>query len=116
MSLSFVVLTSLIAVFLSVLRLRIYLRGRRGGQGPNATEFLSLYRADIAGFLQGIERVRTGESFFHYILLHLIVPFAGFAFLLRSDLNFLVVILSILWSLQLSQRIYPGISDSDAAE
>ena len=40
-----------------------------------------------------------------YLLLHLLFPTWGFAFFLHSDVNFLVVIFSILLSLQLYYRM-----------
>jgi hypothetical protein len=42
--------------------------------------------------------------------LHLLVPLVGLAFFLRSDVNFLVVIIAMVVSMQLYQRVYPGSS------
>ena len=42
----------------------------------------------------------------HYLCMHLFIPSWGFGFLLYTDGNFMVVILSILFSLQLHQIIF----------
>ncbi|MCR9141347.1 MAG: hypothetical protein NXI24_03785 [bacterium] len=44
----------------------------------------------------------------HYVALHLLIPVTGLGIWLRTDGNFLVVIGSLLWSIQLVQRLYPG--------
>ncbi len=44
----------------------------------------------------------------HYVALHLLIPIGGLGFWLRTDGNFLVVIVSLLWTIQLVQRLYPG--------
>lgn len=43
-----------------------------------------------------------------YLILHAVVPFIGLGLFLRTDWNFLVVIVSVIWSMQLLQRVYPG--------
>lgn len=50
---------------------------------------------------------------FHYLSLHLLFPLWGLAFLLKSDINFLVILVGILLSMQFTQRIYPGFLEED---
>ena len=50
----------------------------------------------------------------HYVALHLLIPVGGLGFWLRTDGNFLIVILSLFLSVQLAQRLYPGtVADLD---
>ncbi len=49
----------------------------------------------------------------HYTLVHLLPLFCGLSFYLKTDANFLVVILSIVWSMQLFQRLFPGDTDAE---
>lgn len=70
--------------------------------------FWFYYREAMRRVLAG--RPGSGEwlIFVHYLALHLLVPLLGFGLFLRTDGNFIVVILTVFWSVQLVQRVYPG--------
>ncbi len=69
---------------------------------------LASYRGCISSLWERGGR-RGVLCFLHYLGLHLFVPLLGLGFFLRSDINFLVVILSMVLSLQILQRVYPGV-------
>ena len=71
---------------------------------------LMYYRNTIRTLLSGNIDADGLLCFSFYVLLHLSFPLLGFALLLRTDLNFLVVLLSLIWSYQLFHRLFPGYS------
>lgn len=75
---------------------------------------LSYYRVRLHLLLQGKEH--SPESLAcgaHYLLLHVLAPFFLAGLILHTDWNFLVAIGSILTSVQLIQRVFPGMEPSD---
>ncbi|MCE9599791.1 MAG: hypothetical protein K8S54_17665, partial [Spirochaetia bacterium] len=62
----------------------------------------------IRGLFEGQPQRLSVLAALHYGTLHLIPLFTGLAFYLKTDANFLVVIGSIVWSMQLFQRLFPG--------
>ncbi len=77
--------------------------------------FWFYYREAMRRVLSG--RPGSGEWLIcvHYIALHLLVPLLGFGLFLRTDGNFIVVILTVFWSVQLVQRLFPGNDDEETA-
>ena len=67
----------------------------------------------LAGDVSGLNII----SLLNFISLHLLVPCMGFGVFLTTDLNFLVFIVSIIWSMKLFQRLYPAseVKQSDEA-
>jgi len=110
MSPFFLVFSSLLFVVWIVLGMRV--RGRlllkKTDTQTSYHSILSEYREMVDSFFKEKD-ARSVEAFSHYVITHLLIPFCGFAFFLRTDANFLVVIVAIVWSLQLLQRIYPGV-------
>lgn len=74
---------------------------------------LHFYRRRLDLLLDGDRSQIVIFCWVHYVSLHLLPLFAGLAFYLRTDANFLVVILSIVWTMQLLQRIFPGPEPAD---
>ncbi|MCB1325541.1 MAG: hypothetical protein H7A21_15445 [Spirochaetales bacterium] len=75
---------------------------QRQGLGPGT---LAAYRGSLRSFLSGSPDRVSIAAFVNYVGLHLVVPLLGLGLFLRSDGNFLVVLVSIVWSLQLVQRL-----------
>jgi len=69
---------------------------------------IHFYRAALRELLEGKANALAVVSGIHYITLHLLPLFFGLSLYLRTDANFLVVIVSIIWSMQLFQRLFPG--------
>jgi len=75
----------------------------------------------VSYYRNRIEEIVSRQSFstehwvcaIHYVLLHLVTPFLLSAFLLHTDANFIIAIGAIIASLQLSQRLYPGVIADD---
>ena len=70
------------------------------------SSFLQRYRLALQ---QPHQSSPPADSLLHTvscILLHFLFPLWGFGFFLHSDANFLVVVLSIIISLQIHQRVY----------
>lgn len=74
---------------------------------------LHFYRRNLEALLDGDRSRLTLSCWGHYVSLHLFPLLAGLAFYLRTDANFLVVILTILWNMQLMQRVFPGPEPAD---
>jgi len=109
MSQNLIIASGVCAVFLIALSVRIYSWMKFYGK-PHS-EWVSAYRSELSLFFSG-KFHKNGMIFvFHYLLLHLIVPLSGFGFFLRSDLNFLVFIGSVYWSMQLVQKLYPVVKE-----
>ena len=110
MSLFFLTAAGVDITLFLVLSVLIYRNFKSGDE----TKFLNYYRKGIASLLSRENKKKNeaagAGNFLHFLSLHLFIPFTGFAFFLRTDANFLVFILSILWSIQLFQRLYPGVS------
>lgn len=66
------------------------------------------YRNAIRGLFEGQPQRLSVLAALHYATLHLIPLFTGLSFYLKTDANFLIVIGSIVWSMQLFQRLFPG--------
>lgn len=81
---------------------------------PAGPDRLLRYRECLASLMQD-GGLRSVACWIHYILLHTFPLVFGLAFLLRSDINFLPVLLTILISMQFLQRIYPGITRIETA-
>lgn len=109
MSQNLLIYSGVCAALLVALSARIYyLKGFFGKPFP---EWTAAYRAELALFFSG-KFHKNGMFFvFHYMLLHLIIPLSGFGLFLRSDLNFLVFIGSVYWSMQLVQKLYPAVKE-----
>lgn len=69
---------------------------------------LFFYRNAIRGLFEGKPERLSVLAASHYVTLHLIPLFTGLTFYLKTDANFLIVIGSIVWSMQLFQRLFPG--------
>jgi len=111
MSQNLLIYSGVCAVLLVALSVRIYSWMRFYGK-PHS-EWISAYRAELTLFFSG-KFQKNGMIFvFHYMLLHLIIPLSGFGLFLRSDLNFLVFIGSVYWSMQLVQKLYPAIKENE---
>jgi hypothetical protein len=66
------------------------------------------YRSLVSSVFGADAGLAQWTALAHYVALHMVVPLLGLGFFLRTDGNFLVVIVSLLWSLQLVQRLFPG--------
>ena len=80
---------------------------------------LFFYRNSIQTLFRGQSTPEGVYCLLQYAALHLLVPLFGFGLYLRTDGNFLVVIASLFWSMQLFQRLFPGTapeSDEDFDE
>ncbi len=69
------------------------------------------FRNSISRLLRGKFNPDGLYCFLLYVCLHLIVPFLGLGLFLKTDANFLVVVVSLFWSAQLIQRLFPGGGD-----
>jgi len=74
--------------------------------------FLFFYRSRIDDFFRGTFNFENSIVSAHYLSVNLFPLFFGLSFFLRSDYNFLVVVISLIWTMQLYQRVYPGESKS----
>ncbi len=74
---------------------------------------IHFYRARLRVLLSGAPDRMSILCGLHYLTVHLIPLVAGLSFYLKTDANFLVVILSIVWNMQLFQRVFPGDSDAE---
>lgn len=70
--------------------------------------FLFYYRSLLGSVFSADAGREHWLALIHYVALHILIPVGGLGFWLRTDGNFLVVIFSLLWSIQLLQRLYPG--------
>jgi hypothetical protein len=70
--------------------------------------FLFYYRSLVGSVFSADAGPENWLALAHYVALHLLIPLGGLGLWLRTDGNFLVVICSLLWSIQLIQRLYPG--------
>ena len=72
---------------------------------PIFSVFLSFYHKNLQ-----IKGQKDYKRFFlfiaHYISIHFMIPLWGFSFFLHTNVNFLVIIISIFTSFQLHQRLY----------
>lgn len=95
-----------------VVALGVWVRGRYRLALTTVAEkregLLFFYRAELAALLSSGPSREVLLSWIHYLSLHLLVPLLGLGFYLRSDANFLVVILGGFLSLKLVQRVFPG--------
>lgn len=69
---------------------------------------LFFYHSRVHEVVRGQFAKLSVECFLHYLSLHAVVPLIGFGFFLRTDANFIVLILSVIFSAQLIQKVYPG--------
>lgn len=70
---------------------------------------LHYYRGRLVALVD--ERRLTTEgglTALHYMALHLAIPLVGLGLYLRTDANFLFVLLGGFFSMKLVQRVYPG--------
>ncbi|MDH5657356.1 MAG: hypothetical protein OEZ34_15700 [Spirochaetia bacterium] len=88
-----------------ILFVRIFFDFKSSGENS----YLLYHRSRVRSIFDESTKSASYENLMCLISLHLFVPFTGFAFFLKSDANFLVLIVSVLWSIQLFQRLYPGI-------
>ena len=72
------------------------------------------YRATIGRIFARPVAIDAAECALHYILLHTLWPLLGLGLFLKTDGNFLVIILSLIWTMQLIQRVYPGESSDES--
>ena len=72
----------------------------------NIIDFIEKYKLTLHSWNKPIFSKINFYTFSFYILLNLLIPFWGLTFYLNSDANFLVVVVSIIVSLQLHQRLY----------
>lgn len=84
------------------------LRGKGEGVLPSYVECLNSLFHD--GGLQSI------ACWIHYLAIHLFPLFLGLGFLLHTDINFLPVLFTILITMQLLQRVYPGSQQEEGEE
>lgn len=99
-------------VYLTLQIRRAYLESLTSVKEKSAG-LLHFYRRMLESLLDGDRSRLAVYCWVHYVSLHLFPLFCGLAFYLRSDANFLVVILTILWNMQLMQRIFPGPEPTD---
>lgn len=72
------------------------------------SSLLETYWDALDGFFNSQRDRFNGLCVLHYLALHAVVPLLGLGVFLRTDANFLIVIGSFVWSMQLLQRLYPG--------
>jgi hypothetical protein len=104
MSFFFLLISGMNLLALCILSIRLYSLFKVSGE----QKILPFYREILHSAFSGVEKSGRYEGFLHLISIHLLAPLTGLAFFLRTDVNFLVFILSILWSMQLYQRLFPG--------
>ncbi len=75
---------------------------------------LFFYRSAIMRTISSGFAPDSLESLGHYIAVHLFLPILGLGIFLKTDANFLIVVLSLIWSMQLFQRAVPGPSDKES--
>lgn len=78
--------------------------------------WIGYYRASMGRLFHGQGGLDEWMVLLHYVTLHLSTPLLGFGLFLRSDANFLVAIATIIVSIQIVQRIYPGSEEEDDAD
>lgn len=98
-----------VAVFLAT-RIRTRYRSSLTSVQEKSAGALFYYRNIIRAFFRGDMSLPVLEGVLHYMSLHLLVPLVGLGLFLRTDVNFLVVIIAMVVSMQLYQRVYPGSS------
>lgn len=99
-------------VYLSLQIRKAYLHSLTSVKEKSAG-LLHFYQRSLESMLDGDKSKLPVFCWIHYVSLHLLPLLAGLAFYLRSDANFLVVILTILWNMQLMQRVFPGPEPAD---
>lgn len=107
------ILSALVLCVLGFLtyRIRTYYRWSLTSVQEKSAGIIQFYRNRIAGIFRGADLGRISvECLIHYVLLHLIVPLIFFGFFLRTDVNFLGVVLGIISSVQLLKQVFPGYS------
>ena len=81
---------------------------------------LFYYRSLLNGVLGPDTGLANWLAALHYVALHLLIPVLGLGLFLRTDGNFFVLIVALIWSIQLLQRLYPGplleLEDDDLPE
>ena len=77
---------------------------------------LHYYRIALSGLVHKTSAPDGGLCALHYLSVHLLVPLLGLGLYLRTDANFLVVILAGFVSLKLVQKVYPGTRVLDGSE
>ncbi len=95
---------NLLLLLLLSLRIRSYYRSV--DRDVNIIEY---YGDTIQRIWQGKIGMEEMICFVHYIVMHLVVPLIGLGFTLRTDINFLAILAAIFASMQIIQRIYPGV-------
>lgn len=99
---------SVTLLFLSILNVGVFLgtyyvlKNRAG-----AVPFLPYYRGHLRNFFQFHFSLNPLLAFLNLASLHLLIPLMGLAFLLKSDFNFMAVLIGIIVSMQITQRLYP---------
>ncbi|MCB1170458.1 MAG: hypothetical protein KDK25_09005 [Leptospiraceae bacterium] len=90
-------------------RIRSYYRWSLTTVQEKSAGLIHFYRSRIGGVFRGEEMGRISiECLAHYILMHCIVPLLYFGFFLRTDINFLGIVIGVAFSLQLLKQVYPG--------
>ncbi|MBI3394218.1 MAG: hypothetical protein HY042_00105 [Spirochaetia bacterium] len=101
-----------VAVLLAVFLRRTYQGALTSVEEKNAG-LIAYYRQRVVDIFQRRLSLVSILAGLHFLSLHLLVPLWGFAIFLRSDGNFLVIVLSIIASIQLVQRLFPSESAGD---
>ncbi|MBE7437064.1 MAG: hypothetical protein HS115_01320 [Spirochaetales bacterium] len=74
-----------------------------------AAGLLAFYRQNIGLALSGMRSGVPLLCLLHLATLHSVVPLLGLGIFYRTDLNFLPVVLGLLLSMQIHQRLYPAV-------
>lgn len=105
----------LIAAFLNLsvmfgmsLQIRTRYRSSLTSVEEKSAGMLYFYRNALFALFRGNLSPAGLQALAHYLSLHLLVPLLGLGFLLRSDGNFVVIVLAMFASMQLYQRVFPG--------
>ena len=94
-----------LAIFLT---LTLTMRKRLVNRASESQTLLGIYRNCLNRFFEGDFALSGWICFFHMVSTHLLLPLLGMALLLRTDANFLVVVVSVVVSMQIYQRVFPA--------
>ncbi len=110
MSSPLLIIASLNLALLAGLSLQIRSRYRSSltSVEEKSAGILFFYRNLLFSVFRGNLAFPGIQCLLHYFSLHLLVPLLGLGVFLRTDANFLVVVLAMIASMQLYQRVFPG--------
>lgn len=110
MSVPLLIISLIFLISIPVLTLRIgnFYHLRLSAGHLQEKDRLHFFQDSIRNMGKGSENPAGVYCLLLYLALHVVVPLIGLGLFLKNDWNFLVVIVSIIWSMQLLQRVYPG--------